>query len=110
YDLWVLSRTFAFDGPTLCRALRATFRRRRTDVPAGPPLALTAEFGNDAMKAKQWEAFVRKGKLDADGAALGKVCAYLDGFLMPPTLAVAAGEAFGRVWEPGGPWVESGAG
>ena len=49
YDLWVLARTFEFDGPTLSRAIQATFRRRKTDVPATPPLALTAAFATDAQ-------------------------------------------------------------
>ena len=30
FDLWVLSRDFAFDGATLVKAITATFRRRRS--------------------------------------------------------------------------------
>ncbi|HEY5704870.1 MAG TPA: nucleotidyl transferase AbiEii/AbiGii toxin family protein [Terrimicrobiaceae bacterium] len=33
YDLWFLSRTFEFDGPTLVGAIRATFNRRKTPLP-----------------------------------------------------------------------------
>jgi Nucleotidyl transferase AbiEii toxin, Type IV TA system len=61
FDLWVLARSFAFAGPTLADAIRATFVRRKTPVPAAPPLALTAEFGTDRGKVTQWAAFLKKG-------------------------------------------------
>lgn len=47
FDLWVLPRSFAFAGPVLGAAARATFARRKTPVPATPPLALTTRFGTD---------------------------------------------------------------
>jgi hypothetical protein len=104
FDLWVLARGFAFDGPSLAGAIRATFRRRRTILPAEPPLALTPAFGTDAAKTRQWAAFLKRSKLDASGAGLEEVCAFLNGFLMPPTLALAAGEEWTKDWPPGGPW------
>jgi predicted nucleotidyltransferase component of viral defense system len=103
YDLWVLARGFAFDGSTLSRAIRATFRRRKTALPTAAPLALTAEFGEDAAKRKQWAAFLRKSKLDG-GAGLAEVVVALRDFLMPPVQALAAGEPFERNWPAGGPW------
>jgi predicted nucleotidyltransferase component of viral defense system len=54
YDLWMLSREFAFDGTLLSDAIKATFKRRRTEIPADTPLALTDEFSRDSQKAKQW--------------------------------------------------------
>jgi hypothetical protein len=60
FDLWFLARNFDFDGPTLCQAVQATFHRRKTDLPAKAPLALTPEFGTDAGKTKQWLAFLRR--------------------------------------------------
>ena len=104
FDLWTLARGYDFDGPTLCRALVATFRRRRTGLPAEPPLALTAEFARDAAKVRQWEAFVQKGKLDVAGLTLGQVCAFLLDFLMPPTRALVADQPFEQAWPPCGPW------
>jgi hypothetical protein len=58
FDLWLLANRFAFDGPSLCHAIQATFRRRKTSLPATPPLALTSAFGTDGAKMKQWAAFV----------------------------------------------------
>lgn len=72
YDLYVISTKFAFEGPLLVEALKATFTRRRTPIPSSVPLALTDEFGRDATKNIQWSAFVRKGNIDS------KVPVFLD--------------------------------
>jgi hypothetical protein len=109
FDLWVLSRDFGFDGATLAGAIAATFRRRRSVPPAEPPLALTGEFGTDPTKVKQWEAFVRKGKLGAGPTRLEDVVARLDAFLMPPSRAAGTGATFTATWPPGGPWDTRGA-
>ena len=91
YDLWVLARQFEFQGPLLCQAIRATFERRQTPVPAEVPLALSSEFAFDRGKQTQWRAFIDKGKLDIGGAGLDEIVDALRGFLMPPAEAVAAG-------------------
>jgi Nucleotidyl transferase AbiEii toxin, Type IV TA system len=105
YDLWILAHIFEFDGPTLCQAIQATFCRRNTELPAKAPLALTPEFGADATKVKQWQAFIRKAKLDTGSASLEQVCEFLNGFLMPPTQAIVAAESFHKSWPQAGPWV-----
>jgi predicted nucleotidyltransferase component of viral defense system len=104
YDLWVLARTFEFDGPTLSRAIQATFRRRKTDVPATPPLALTEAFATDAQKTRQWAAFLKKGKLEPSGFTLAEVCDFLNQFLMPVSSAIAADTPFEKQWLAAGPW------
>jgi hypothetical protein len=49
-----LAITFEFDGKTLPEAVRATFKRRGTELPAeGVPLACTPEFYEDENKIKQ---------------------------------------------------------
>jgi hypothetical protein len=59
YDLEVMARTFAFDGKLLAEAIRTTFTRRETGLPAeGIPLAFTAEFQEDQNRKRQWTAFV----------------------------------------------------
>ena len=107
FDLWVLSRDFAFDGSTLTNAMAVTFRRRRSQPPMEPPLALTGEFGTDPTKVKQWEAFVRKGRLKTDSTKLESVIAFLETFLLPPSRSAAVGEAFTATWSPGGPWTQA---
>jgi len=104
FDLWVLARQFEFQGPMLCQAIRATFERRRTPVPAEVPLALSADFSNDPGKQAQWRAFIGKGKLDTGGAALDAIVDALRGFLMPAAKAVATGGVLEMVWPAIGPW------
>jgi predicted nucleotidyltransferase component of viral defense system len=106
FDLWVLAHRFAFEGSSLCRAVHATFRRRKTALPAEPPVALTPAFATDPAKMKQWTAFVKRGRLDAGGITLEQVCMFLSAFLMPLTQALLAGGIWARGWQPGGPWAE----
>lgn len=104
YDLWTLARRFDFGGPTLARALAATFDRRRTALPAAAPLALTPAFSADTAKQAQWRAFVRRGRLVDDPPDLDDVVAALASFLMPPARALASGRSFIQHWPAGGPW------
>jgi hypothetical protein len=68
------------------------------------PIALTAELGTDVAKAKQWKAFVKKGRLDVGGTTLKQVCAFLYSFLTPPTQSLTARDEFTCTWPPAGAW------
>lgn len=104
YDVWTLAREFEFSGSTLCEAIRATFERRKTSLPTTSPLAFTVEFTEDDQKLRQWDAFVRKGKLDADGLSLSAIAKDLEAFLQPPTVAIVHAKDFDKSWPPSGPW------
>ncbi len=106
YDLWVLARQFEFQGPLLAEAIRATFQRRRTAIPSGPPLALSPEFCQDPRMRVQWRAFLGKGKLDAGNADLSEIVEALRVFLLPVITAIAGKEPLSMVWPRGGPWRE----
>ena len=81
YDIWMLSRSYAFDGERLSRALAATFERRGTAVPEEVPDALTQAFATDATKQRQWGAFTRD--LAVDVPSLETIVNDPAGFLMP---------------------------
>ena len=81
YDVWILSRSYAFDDDRLPRAIAATFERRGTAIPREAPLALTQAFAFDSGKQRQWAAFVRD--LAIDIPALETVVTDLAEFLMP---------------------------
>ena len=104
YDLRVLARDFDFEGKTLVAALKATFKRRKTDIPAGLPLALTDEFGQDKVKAVQWAAFIRKSGLEQPAPSLVEVLSHLREFLELPLRAASAEASCPKHWHPGGPW------
>lgn len=103
YDIWLLSRQFEFSGERLCQAISATFSRRKTALPSGVPVALSAEFAAGPGKQTQWRAFVRRSRLTPE-AELGDVVAALREFLMPPTSAIIAGESFAMVWSSAVGW------
>ena len=57
FDLVTLCEQFEFDGALVRRAIKATFDRRKTNIPTTRPLALTPEFSEDKQKSTQWNAF-----------------------------------------------------
>lgn len=104
WDIQALARDFAFDGETLTAAIRATFKRRRTALPAEIPLGLSDEFAADAGKQAQWRAFVKRSRIRLKDTNLAPVVSALRDFLMPPTVAARAGQPFRQQWPKGGPW------
>ena len=97
-----LARYPEFDGETLQRAIRATFDRRRTELPSGVPFGLTDEFAQDTQKQTQWQAFLGKNRLQA--LQLDVLVAALRDLLLPPIAAANAGNRFPQLWPAGGPW------
>lgn len=104
FDLWILSRTFPFAGTILRRAIQATFRRRKTELPTDVPLALTDAFADDAGKQTQWKAFVARADLSTQVVPLRDVLAELRAFLLSPLQAAAKPGDFRSSWPPSGPW------
>ena len=104
YDLAVIGRRTELDGATLAGAIAATFARRNTALPTERPLALTSQFSEDAMKVRQWQAFLNKNRLNAD--TLADTVALLNLLLWPPTMAVAAQISVTTTWIPEpGKWI-----
>jgi len=101
FDLHWLSQHQSFNGTLLCDSVRATFERRKTAMPTDPPDALTTAFSSDPGKITQWDAFRRKGRLDAP--ELPEIIARLSRFLTP----LLYQEAQGQIWHPGTGWTES---
>jgi len=104
YDLFVLASQFSFEGALLSRAIQATFERRRTPLPERAALALTPDFAKDPAKQRQWSGFSNRGRLKSTPTDLEAVIDAIRAFLLPPTQALARGEAFGETWPAGGPW------
>ena len=102
FDLWILSCYTEFDGDTLRRAIRATFVRRNTTLPADIPFGLTDNFARDTQKQTQWQAFLGKRRLEA--LELEVIVAALRDFLLPPVTAAKADIYLPKHWPAGGPW------
>lgn len=103
FDLAWMASHFEFDGPTLVRAIRATFERRGTTVPARPPVGMTAAFAEAPGKQSQWTGFLRKSA-SAASMDLASVISTLAEFLEAPRQAAATGSDFSARWSVGGPW------
>lgn len=107
FDLWILAGHTPFDGDTLRRAIQATFERRRTPFPSDAlPFGLTDDFATDALKVRQWRAFLKRNALDA--LELETVVAQLRNFLAPALKAASHGTTYPAHWPSGGPWTASG--
>jgi len=98
YDLWFISRSFAFNHITLAGAIQRTFERRETPLPRAMPTGLTDEYAKQWNP--RWKAFLKRERMQAAPDNLAAVIADLSGFLFPLiSTPVAASN-----WQPGGPW------
>jgi hypothetical protein len=89
HDIWVLKRTYEFKGDALARAIAATFARRKTEIPAERPDALSRAFAEDPVKQRQWEAFLQDVAVKPPSSLVDVVDALAD-FLMPPAAEARA--------------------
>ncbi len=83
YDLWALLSSQSIEEGELDEAIRATFERRETDVPAETPAGLTRQFSTDRLKVQQWSAYTAsigleglslENTTDSIGTVLGPAC------------------------------------
>ncbi len=106
YDLWILAQKFELDGLLLMQAIKATFNRRKTEIPKTIPLAFSEEFYDDASKKKQWAAFLNKNGIE-NGNNLNNVVGFLEEFLLPVVNSINAEEKMEMIWSPSGKWLNS---
>jgi predicted nucleotidyltransferase component of viral defense system len=88
YDIWLLSRSREVEPDRLARAIRATFDRRGTAIPADRPDALTPDFADDDQKQQQWTAYVTN--LAVKPGSLAEVIDEIAAYLMPHAAAARA--------------------
>ena len=104
FDVYVLTQFQPFSGALLSNALRATFERRRTEIPGKLPLAFTPEFSGMREKQAQWRGFLRKNSLSSAPPELADVTDRLAQFFEPVIKACRIDEPLDKAWTPGGPW------
>jgi predicted nucleotidyltransferase component of viral defense system len=104
FDVWALSREFAFDGGALAAAIGATFDRRGTPIPASTPVAFTPPFAADPTKAKQWKAFLVRARVRKQPPPFEVVLARVAEFLQPVAEAARLRAMVRTTWTAGGPW------
>ena len=106
YDICALANEFDYDGQTLCRAIRATFQRRKTPVPSELPTCLQPSFAEDEDRQLIWRGFLkRSASQDPSTNDFATALAKVRGFLGPPLLAAGRDEAvFPSTWHPKKGW------
>ncbi|MEX2467014.1 MAG: nucleotidyl transferase AbiEii/AbiGii toxin family protein [Gemmatimonadota bacterium] len=104
YDLHQLATAFPFEGASLVRAVQATFQRRKTPLPEGEPLLLTADFLRSPDREVQWRGFLSRGRLDGPRDA-GALVDDLRTFLLPVMEAAGGTGSLGASWDPARGWV-----
>lgn len=97
YDIWLLSRQFAFSLSDLSQAVRLTFKQRGT-TPEYPLIAFSDEF--ISSRQKMWHSFHKRLKQDHIPASLAEIVSEVEHFLMP----VIKGVTGDMSWPPAGPW------
>ena len=98
-----MAREIGFNGKSLSKAIRATFARRKTDIPDSRPIALSEHFSGDATVRTRWLAFLRRSRLEA--IDLQVVADEIWSFLEPVTSALISRKELEKKWEPGGLWM-----
>ncbi len=110
FDIWLLATRFSFEGVALKRAIRATFRQRRTAVTASP-VAFSDAFAREPEKQAQWAAFLRRYRLEGETGipnTLYETIQVIASFLRPVLQSLVDEREFDRRWSPGGPWASPG--
>jgi len=105
HDVWALSGEFAFNGPSLLRAVAASFKRRGTRLDGELPRVLTIAFYQIPDIKIRWRNYLAAGAvLVPPPASFEIIGERIAGFLGPVRESMIANEEFRLRWEPGGPW------
>jgi hypothetical protein len=104
FDLHHLASHFEFDRATLVEAVRRTFDRRRTPIPAEDPIGLTPLYWQNPSRPAQVRAFARRAHLDIPAVPEAELLRLLQAFLVPLLEDLRSARSSTGAWLPGGPW------
>lgn len=83
YDVYILLTHMNIDEELLTKAIRATFKRRKIELPKALPVVFTDDFLEDGTKETLWRAFLNRSKLSDFELTLSEILAYLNKRLWP---------------------------
>lgn len=104
FDLHHLASQFEFDRTVLAEAVRLTFARRSTPIPAEEPIGLTHRYWENPSRPAQVRAFARRTRLDVPEKPEETFTRLLHAFLSPVLEDLRTGTVRGGTWRPSGPW------
>lgn len=82
FDVWTLSQKLSFDKTKLAQALALTFKQRERSFNLEATV-WTEAFAHDPYKQLQWQAFVRKNKLEHAPQQFGELMTAIKTFILP---------------------------
>lgn len=100
FDIWLLSRSFRFEGAILRESILQTFTRRQTALPVGEPIGLRAEFSSNESKRMQWQGFVKRLKRKETSVDFRDVVDSVRAFLMPVVASMTQSKPAPGIWTP----------
>lgn len=105
HDMWVTTRTFQFDLPSLVEAVGGTLRRRETAVPTEMPVGLTEAFAKIAEERGLWSGFLRRNPPTLQPPPFADLQQELRRFFGPVIASLGFPEGAKGRWDPdGGAW------
>lgn len=104
YDVWLMMRQFDFNGTNLAKALKGTFKQRKTDLPQNIPIFAEEVYNAKSDRQVLWKAFLKKGDIKQTPERLSTVAKGIERFLIKPLEAIKEGQEFKKKWIVPGPW------
>jgi hypothetical protein len=104
FDLDYLASRFEFDRATLSEAVRRTFERRHTPIPAEDPIGLTPPYWENPSRPAQVRAFARRARIEVPEQPGEQFVRLLHAFLSPVLEDVRSGTRLEGTWRAGGSW------
>ncbi len=105
HDIWVTTRTFSFDMPTLVEAVSGTLRRRETTIPTEMPAGLTEKFAKISEERGLWSGFLRRNPPTLQPPPFPDLQEELRRFFGPVIANLALPEGAKGRWDPdAGAW------
>jgi len=104
YDLWLMMRSFDFDGSRFAGALKRTFDHRKTPLPQHKPLFAEEIYDEKSDRQTLWRAFLTKGDIKHAPEKLRITAKKIEKFLIQPIEAARSNQGFNGEWKAPGPW------
>jgi predicted nucleotidyltransferase component of viral defense system len=98
YDIWVLSRRFEFNGPSLQKSIINTFKRRETAITENIAI-FTERYYQNHEKLQQWQGFLRKSKVSDVTKDLSHITSEIKIFIQPVLTSIIHKKEFKKIWK-----------
>lgn len=104
FDIYILAKTFDFEGKILARSIRATFEKRGTPYQEGQSPALSESMMTSPESIMHWRAFWKRTRVQVTSDDIRTIAGTLNGFIKPALSGIQSDEPFEMEWKAGGPW------